>query len=54
MKLPMPVSLTWAGASEIGMRRPYNTIMQTCIIAISAVLQSYHAIEQIKKSNPKT
>ena len=41
-------------ARETGMGNRLNTIMQTCFFAISGVLPSEEAIEQIKKSIKKT
>jgi pyruvate-ferredoxin/flavodoxin oxidoreductase len=41
-------------ARETGMGNRLNTIMQTCFFAISGVLPSDEAIEQIKKSIKKT
>ncbi|MGV6826566.1 MAG: pyruvate:ferredoxin (flavodoxin) oxidoreductase [bacterium] len=41
-------------ASEAGMGRRINTVMQTCFFAISGVLPQEQAIEEIKRSVEKT
>ncbi len=41
-------------ASDAGMRRRINTVMQTCFFALAGVLPRKEAIEQIKKAIRKT